>query len=129
MEEVIPQSQNQKDLVIRMGNSNWPNSFTDIVGYSKLPIDGQQQFCSDCKARGGDERVKQARAANQLITLPTGDGMALVFFTHPLAAVHCAVDLARELKAAPQIRLRMGVTWAGFAVRGYQSQLKRLGGG
>jgi len=55
------------------------------------------------------KEFKQARAANQLITLPTGDGMALVFFTHPLAAVHCAVDLARELKAAPQIRLRMGV--------------------
>ena len=111
MKEVIPQSQNQNDVAVPDGQLELAHIlFTDIVGYSKLPIDGQQRILQRLqKLVEQTKEFKQARAANQLITLPTGDGMALVFFTHPLAAVHCAVDLARKLKAAPEIRLRMGV--------------------
>jgi hypothetical protein len=51
----------------------------------------------------------QARAKDGVITLPTGDGMALVFFTDPLAPVRCAVEIAAALRARPEIRVRMGI--------------------
>ena len=34
---------------------------------------------------------RRAEADRELITLPTGDGMALVFFRYPLAPAQCAV--------------------------------------
>lgn len=51
--------------------------FTDIVGYSKLPMDQQtnrlQQFTQIVR---GTEEFRRAEAADQLIRLPTGDGIA-----------------------------------------------------
>src|SRR5260370_39964110 len=41
--------------------------------------------------------------------IPTGDGMALVFFQSPEEPVHCAMEIAKALKNHPNIRLRMGV--------------------
>src|SRR5207244_4737644 len=46
---------------------------------------------------------------SHLVKLPTGDGMALVFFTDPLAPVRCAVDIQKALKDHPAIQLRTGV--------------------
>src|SRR5262249_55117149 len=43
------------------------------------------------------------------ILLPTGDGMALVFFRDPEAPVRCALELTQILHAKPEIRLRMGL--------------------
>ena len=34
-------------------------------------------------------------ASRELITLPTGDGMALVFFRDPVAPVNCSIELVR----------------------------------
>ena len=84
--------------------------FVDIVGYSRLVMDEQarqlqklQQFVSDTS------ECRRAKELNKLIALPTGDGMALVFFEDPEAPVRCAVELSRKLKATPEIQLRMGV--------------------
>ena len=44
-----------------------------------------------------------------MITLPTGDGMALVFFGDPEAPVRCALELSRTLSQNSEIRLRMGL--------------------
>ena len=84
--------------------------FVDIVSYSRLVIDEQarqlrqlQEFVS---ATAECQRAKQA---DQLIPLPTGDGMALVFFNDPEAPVRCAVELSRSLSTTPEIQLRMGV--------------------
>src|SRR6201984_3933940 len=41
--------------------------------------------------------------------LPTGDGGALVFRMSPEEPVKCAVEIARELKKHPELRIRMGV--------------------
>src|SRR5437879_12621401 len=41
--------------------------------------------------------------------LPTGDGGALVFGTSPEAPVKCAMEIARELKKHPELRVRMGI--------------------
>jgi serine/threonine protein kinase len=83
--------------------------FTDIVGYSNLPIDLQTKAVSRLRevVRGTTE-VTRAPANKQLIRLPTGDGMALVFFGDPQAPVRCALEISKALKSHPEIQLRMG---------------------
>ncbi|HYX42998.1 MAG TPA: AAA-like domain-containing protein, partial [Pyrinomonadaceae bacterium] len=48
-------------------------------------------------------------ANDQLIRLPTGDGMALVFFGDAESALRCALEVSRALRALPELQLRMGV--------------------
>jgi TolB-like protein/Tfp pilus assembly protein PilF len=57
----------------------------------------------------GAEQFKAAEAAGKLVRLPTGDGMALAFFTSVDAPVRCALEIAEALKSRPKIQLRMGV--------------------
>ena len=84
--------------------------FTDIVGYSKLPMDQQQRVLRQLqKAVRNTEEFTRAQSEDSLIRLPTGDGMALVFFGDPQAPARCAVQLARSLRATPEIELRMGI--------------------
>src|SRR6202011_720176 len=84
--------------------------FMDIVAYSRMPMDQQEESLRHLqdKVRGTVE-FSRAQASNQLIRLPTGDGMALVFFRDPEAAVRCALQLSRALRDHPEIRLRMGI--------------------
>ena len=84
--------------------------FMDLVGYSRLPMDQQTQTIAQLQQllRGTPE-FQRAETRNELIRLPTGDGMALVFFRNPVAAVQCAMELALALRRQPQIQLRMGV--------------------
>ena len=51
----------------------------------------------------------QAQADEHLISLPTGDGMALVFFHDPEAPARCALDLNLKLREHPEVKLRMGI--------------------
>jgi tetratricopeptide (TPR) repeat protein/class 3 adenylate cyclase len=84
--------------------------FTDIVAFSKLPMDQQQSVLQllQSSVRASVE-YKRALAADQLISLPTGDGMALVFFGDPESAVRCAQELWAAIRSHPELRLRMGV--------------------
>ena len=61
--------------------------FVDIVGYSKLLINDQRRLLELLNdiVRGTDQ-FKKAEANHRLITIPTGDGMALVFYNTPEAA-------------------------------------------
>ena len=82
----------------------------DVVGYSKLLIDEQTKLMAELNGVvRSSTRFRVADAAGKLIRLPTGDGMALVFFNDPEAAMECATEIASELKAHPEIRLRMGI--------------------
>ena len=66
--------------------------FIDLVGYSKLLLDEQRehlQCLTDIVLN--TEQVRAAEGVDKLIRLPTGDGMALVFFNSPEAPVRCAV--------------------------------------
>jgi serine/threonine-protein kinase len=84
--------------------------FTDIVGYSKLPIDQQSELLGELnRVVRGTEQFRAAEAAGKLVRLPTGDGMALAFFTSVDAPVRCALEIAEALKSRPKIQLRMGV--------------------
>ncbi len=84
--------------------------FTDIVGYSKKPIDQQSELLGELnRLVRATEQFKAAEAAGKLVRLPTGDGMALAFFTSVDAPVRCALEISEALKSRPQIQLRMGV--------------------
>src|SRR6478672_11352481 len=84
--------------------------FIDIVGYSKLSINEQRAVVDELTTivRGSDQYQK-AEAADRLIKIPTGDGMALVFYTSQEAPAQCAIEISRLLKAHPRLKLRMGV--------------------
>ncbi len=84
--------------------------FTDIVGYSKLLTNEQRellQLLNEIVRR--TPQFQAAEAAGKLVRLPTGDGMALAFFTRTDAPVRCALAISKALKKHPQLRLRMGI--------------------
>src|SRR6184192_205163 len=84
--------------------------FIDIVGYSQLLITQQsQQLDTLKKIVRGTEDFRAAEAEGKLLRLPTGDGGALVFRTTSEAPVLCALEIARELKNHPELRVRMGI--------------------
>jgi adenylate cyclase len=84
--------------------------FIDIVGYSKLSINDQRAAIDELtQAVRGSERFQSAEAAGRLIKIPTGDGMALVFYKSPEEPVECALEISRALKEHPRVQLRMGV--------------------
>jgi TolB-like protein/Tfp pilus assembly protein PilF/class 3 adenylate cyclase len=84
--------------------------FIDIVGYSNLLITQQSEQLETLRTivRGAAE-FRAAEAEGKLLRLPTGDGGALVFRTTPEAPVLCALEIARELKKHPELRVRMGI--------------------
>src|SRR5437660_6708102 len=82
--------------------------FIDIVGYSKLSINEQRAAIDELtQAVRTSEQFQNAEAAGRLIKIPTGDGMALVFYKRPEEPVECALEIGRALKEHRQ--LRMGV--------------------
>jgi TolB-like protein/tetratricopeptide (TPR) repeat protein/class 3 adenylate cyclase len=84
--------------------------FIDIVRYSKLSINEQKAVVDELTTivRGSDQYQK-AEAAGRLIKIPTGDGMALVFYTSQEAPAQCAIEISGALKAHPRLQVRMGV--------------------
>ncbi|PYL88476.1 MAG: hypothetical protein DMF14_16570 [Verrucomicrobia bacterium] len=82
--------------------------FIDIVGYSKLSMNEQRAAVDELNhaVRASDE-FRKGEAADRLIKIPTGDGMALVFYTSPEAPVQCAIEISRV--AHLRLPLRMGV--------------------
>jgi class 3 adenylate cyclase/Flp pilus assembly protein TadD len=84
--------------------------FLDIVAYSRQRMDQQQRIIRDLQeAVRATPEFARAQGLDQLILLPTGDGMALVFFRDPEAPVRCALELTKILREKPEIRLRMGL--------------------
>jgi tetratricopeptide (TPR) repeat protein/class 3 adenylate cyclase len=84
--------------------------FMDIVAYSKMHMDEQQVVLGELQdAVRNTSEFARAQAEDQLIRLPTGDGMALVFFRDPEAPLRCALQLSSSLRDHPEIKLRMGI--------------------
>src|SRR5438876_12284524 len=84
--------------------------FIDIVGYSKLSINEQRAAVDELnEIVRASEQFQKGEAAGRLIKIPTGDGMALVFYTSPEAPAQCAIEIASARKAHPRLQLRMGV--------------------
>jgi TolB-like protein/class 3 adenylate cyclase/Tfp pilus assembly protein PilF len=84
--------------------------FIDIVGYSKVPIYAQRALLETLnQIVRSTEQFHKAEATGHLIKIPTGDGMALVFYTSPEAPVECALEIARADVQHAELELRMGV--------------------
>lgn len=83
--------------------------FLDIVGYSKALTDEQQELIDWLnQVVRSSEEFRKAAAADRLIKIPTGDGMALIFYDSPEQPVNCAVEISRTLKNS-SLPVRMGV--------------------
>ena len=99
-------SESAPDLKLEIGHV----LFIDIVGYSKLLIDDQRDLQEQLnQIVRGTERFRGAEAAGKLVRLPTGDGMALVFFASPEAPVRCALEISEALKENSHFRVRIGI--------------------
>src|SRR5947209_8581568 len=84
--------------------------FIDIVGYSKLSISDQHARVEELnRIVRASEQFQRAEAASRLTSIPTGDGMALAFYTSPEAPAQCAVEISGALKEYPRLQLRMGI--------------------
>src|SRR5438874_8116632 len=84
--------------------------FIDIVGYSKLLTDEQSEALQELnQIIRNTEAVREAEAAGQLIILPTGDGMALVFTGSVEGPAECALEVSQALRAQPSLPVRMGI--------------------
>ncbi len=78
--------------------------FIDIVGYSKLSINEQRAVVGELtQVVRASEQFQKAEAAGRLIKIPTGDGMALVFYATPEAPAQCAIEISRALKEHPRL--------------------------
>jgi len=94
---------------IRMSSEDKPDRqleiahvlFVDIVRYSNLPINRQSELLQQLnQIVRATEQFRRAEAADKLVRLPTGDGMALAFFTSPDAPVKCAIEISKAVGQA-----------------------------
>jgi len=82
----------------------------DVVGYSKLLLDEQRELQEELSQIVREApQVRAAEEAGKLVRIPTGDGIALVFFNRPEAPIRSAIEITKALKSYPEIRLRMGI--------------------
>ena len=82
----------------------------DVVGYSKLLVNEQIELMQELnRIVRGAECFRAAEGAGKLIRVPTGDGMALLFFRSPEQPVQCAAEISQALKEHRHIQVRMGI--------------------
>jgi TolB-like protein/Tfp pilus assembly protein PilF len=82
----------------------------DVVAYSTLLITEQSRVMSGLtRIVQNTTRFRRAEAEDKLLRLPTGDGMALVFWDDPQAPIECAMEINTALKSHSEIRVRMGI--------------------
>src|SRR5882724_4988660 len=84
--------------------------FIDIVGYSKLSVNEQhariEELSEIVRLTG---QFRKAEAAKRILKIPSGDGMALVFYKSPEEPAQCAFEIGRALKDNPRLQIRMGI--------------------
>jgi TolB-like protein/class 3 adenylate cyclase/Tfp pilus assembly protein PilF len=84
--------------------------FIDIVGYSKLSVNEQHARIEELNEIVRlSEQFQNAEAANRILKIPTGDGMALVFYKSPEEPAQCAFEISCALKEHPRLQIRMGI--------------------
>src|SRR5256885_11547059 len=84
--------------------------FVDFVEYSRLHMVEQTRLIGSFQEiLRSTAEFRRAEANRELIRIPTGDGMALVFFRDPVAPVNCAIELVRLLVDHPEMKVRLGI--------------------
>src|SRR5436189_2430612 len=75
--------------------------FLDIVGYSKLSVNEQHARVDELNGIVRlSEQYQKAEAANRILKIPTGDGMALVFYKSPEEPAQCAFEISKAVGQA-----------------------------
>jgi len=83
--------------------------FIDIVGYSKLLIEEQKERLNQLTEIVLATAQVRDSTDEQLVRLPTGDGMALVFRHSAEEPARCALEIAEALRKHPELPVRMGI--------------------
>jgi TolB-like protein/Flp pilus assembly protein TadD len=83
--------------------------FIDMVGYSKLLIEEQKERLGELTSIVLATAQVRASTDEQLVRLPTGDGMALVFRHSAEEPARCALEIAEALRKHPELPVRMGI--------------------
>ncbi len=84
--------------------------FIDVVGFTQLLINEQGEVLNELnRIIRQTAAFQSAESAGKLVRLPSGDGMALAFFTQPEAPVKCALEISEALKNHPRLLVRMGI--------------------
>jgi adenylate cyclase len=84
--------------------------FIDIVGYSNLSVNEQHTRIEELNEIVRlSEQFRKAQAAKRILKIPSGDGMALVFYKSPEEPAQCAFEINRALKEHPRLQIRMGI--------------------
>ena len=92
----------------------------DVVGYSKLLVNEQIELLQKLNHIVRETQSFRAAEANdKLIRVPTGDGMALLFYRSPEEPVCCALEISKALQDDPS----SGCGWAFTAVRSIASRM------
>jgi len=82
----------------------------DVCGYSKLLVNDQVESLQQLnRIVRSTDCFRAAEAKDKLIRLPTGDGMALLFFENLEQPARCALEIAQGLQNHPEIQVRMGI--------------------
>src|SRR3954463_6238247 len=97
--------ESEKNLRLEIGHV----LFIDLVGYSKLLIEEQKERLRQLTdVVLATAQVREA-TNEQLVRLPTGDGMALVFRNSAEEPAQCALEISQALKTHPDVAVRMGI--------------------
>jgi class 3 adenylate cyclase len=101
-----PPSETKPDLPLEIAHL----LLIDVVGYSKLLVNEQIELLQELnQIVRNTECFRSAEASGRLNRVPTGDGMALLFFRSPEEPVRCALEICKTLQDHPHIQVRMGV--------------------
>lgn len=84
--------------------------FVDLVGFSKLRLHDQQKIHEELTSLlNRVPEVLRSKNEGEVITLPTGDGAALVFSKGLKRHVDAAIALGQAVQKNPAIKVRMGL--------------------
>ena len=105
--------------------------FMDVVEYSRLPMDQQLAVGRRLMEMVQSQpEYKRARTSGDVISLWTGDGMALAFFGELTDPVLCAREIVLGLKPGDGFTLRIGIhTGPVYRVADINANLNVAGGG
>src|ERR1700720_2890565 len=83
--------------------------FIDIVSYSKLLNEEQKERLNQLTEIVLATTPVREATDEQLVRLPAGDGMALVFRRSAEEPARCALEIAEALQKHPELPVRMGI--------------------
>jgi len=84
--------------------------FLDIIGWSRESINEQGRLLADLSRLVTEcPTFQRAKATNELLAFPSGDGMWILFRTELTGPARVALELFDLLRSVPDLEVRMGI--------------------